>query len=78
MIDASHWKLRGRVRTLRSEVVEWDAAAQDWQPARFSQDVAFDRDGRVVQLDQRGAEGSVFRTVCRYDADGGLRETDES
>lgn len=76
MIDASHWKLRGRVRTLRSEIAEWDAATQDWKQASFFQLVTFDRDGRVVQLDQRGAEGSVFRTTCSYDADGRVRETE--
>lgn len=76
MIDASHWKLRGQVRTLRIATADWDAAAEDWQPASLFQFVAFDRDGRVVQLDQRGAEGSVFRTTCRYDADGRLRETE--
>jgi YD repeat-containing protein len=76
MIDASHWKLRGRVRTLRSDTVEWDAGAQDWKPRSFFQFVGFDRDGRVVQLDQRGAEGSVFRTTYRYDADGRLLETE--
>ena len=75
MIDVGHWKLREHVRTLRSEIVEWDAAAQDWRPASYFQFVAFDRDGRVVQLDQRGAEGSVFRTTYSYDSDGRLRET---
>ena len=75
MIDASHWKLRERVRTLRSEIAEWDAAARDWRPVTYFQFVAFDRDGRVVQLDQRGAERSVFRTTYIYDSDGRLRET---
>jgi len=75
MIHASQWKLRERVRTLRREIAEWDAAAQDWRPVSYFQFVAFDRDGRVVQLDQRGAEGSVFRTTYIYDSDGRLRET---
>ncbi len=75
MIDASHWTLRGCVLSLRSEIAEWDAAADDWQRASFFQFVAFDRDRRVVQLDQRGREDSVFRTTYNYDADGRLRET---
>jgi hypothetical protein len=75
MIDARHWKLRERVRTLQREIAEWDAAAQDWRPVSYFQFVAFDSDGRVVQLDQRGAEGSVFRTTYIYDSDGRLRET---
>src|SRR5687767_8583532 len=75
MIHASQWKLRERVRTLRREIAEWDAAAQDWRPVSYFQFVAFDRDGRVVQLDQRGAEGSVFRTTYIYDSGGRLRET---
>jgi hypothetical protein len=74
MIDASHWMIRQRVRTLRREIAEWDAAARDWRPASFFQFVAFDRDGRVVQLDQRGAEDPVFRTIYIYDSDGRLRE----
>src|SRR5919112_795998 len=54
-MDASHWQLRGAVRNVRCEIAEWDAAAGAWQPRRFFQYAAFDRNGRVVQLDQRGA-----------------------
>jgi hypothetical protein len=70
--DATHWKLHGPVRSLRSEIVEWDAERGDWGTPRFFQFVTFDAAGRVRQLDQRGAEQSIHRTNFVYDENGRL------
>jgi YD repeat-containing protein len=67
VIDTGHWQLRGPVRTMRSEIAEWDAGRADWGPARFVNDVRFDEDGRLLQLDQRGENDSVHRTTYSYD-----------
>jgi YD repeat-containing protein len=74
VIDASHWELHGAVRTMRREIAEWNAERAEWEPARFFQFVRFDEGGRVIQLDQRGAEDSVFRTTYSYDEGGRLLE----
>jgi len=70
--DATHWKLHGPVRSLRSEIVEWDAERGAWGTPRFSHFVTFDAAGRVTQLDQRGAEQSIHRTTFVYDEHGSL------
>jgi hypothetical protein len=60
--DAAHWKLHGPVRSLRSDIVEWNAERGEWGGPRFFQFVTFDAAGRVTQLDQRGAKQSIHRT----------------
>jgi hypothetical protein len=52
---------------MRSEIAEWDAERAGWGPARFLNDVRFDEDGRLLQLDQRGVNDSVHRTIYSYD-----------
>jgi YD repeat-containing protein len=65
--DTRHWQLRGAVRTMRSEIAEWDTEGSGWGPARFFNDARFDEDGRLLQLDQRGVNDSVHRTIYAYD-----------
>ena len=72
MLDATHWNLHGPVRSLRSEIVEWDTECGEWGAPRFFQFVTFDAAGRVTQLDQRGAEQSTHRTNFVYDENGRL------
>jgi len=74
MIDASHWKLRGPVRSMRSEIAEWDDERAAWKEPRFVLFVVFDAAGRVTQMDQRGVNESVYRKTYAYDADGRVLE----
>jgi YD repeat-containing protein len=74
--DRTQWKLRGPVRTMRSEIAERDYARSDWEPARFSRFVVFDEHGRVVQLDGPGEGESIQRIVYSYDADGRLQKVE--
>ena len=74
MIDVTRWKLSGAVRSLRSEMAEWDAGRDAWQDRRFFQFVAFDERGRVTRLDQRGAHESIHRTIYTFDAQGRVFE----
>ena len=48
------WKLRGPVRTLRTELAEWDITNEQWQAPRRVCLVQLRPDGRVVeQLNKR-------------------------
>jgi YD repeat-containing protein len=73
-INAAHWNLRGPVRSMRSDIAERDLARSDWGAARFHAFVVFDESGRVLQLDQRGVEDSVYRQTYEYDGAGRLLE----
>ena len=72
MFDTSHWKLRGPVKSMLSELTDWDTDRKEWKPARFRQSVLFDADGRVLQLDQRGFNDSTHRQTYEYDPAGRL------
>jgi YD repeat-containing protein len=74
MIDASHWKLRGPVRSMRGEIAEWDGERTAWKEPRFVLFVVFDAAGRVTQMDQRGVNESIHRKTYAYDADGRVLE----
>lgn len=74
MTDLATWKLRGGVRTLRSEIAEWNSAREEWQPARSVKSVTFDAAGRMTNLDQPGEKGSVYRSTCIYDDKGRIAE----
>jgi hypothetical protein len=74
MTDLAKWKLQGAVKALQSEIAEWDLERQHWQPARHRTSAIFDRRARITQLDQPGAEGSVYRTTYFYDGEGRLAE----
>ena len=72
--DLEKWKLHGPVAGMQGEVAEWDRERQQWHAARHRTSVIFDRRGRITQLDQPGAEGSVHRTTFLYDDKGRLAE----
>jgi hypothetical protein len=57
-----------------SESAKWNAERAEWGPARFLKYVSFDDAGRVIRLDQRGVDDSVYRTICSYDEAGRLLE----
>jgi len=68
--DKAHWHLRGPVRSMRSEVAQWDPARHSWADRTFSQAATFDEQGHVTVLDQRGPEQSTARTLTTYDERG--------
>jgi hypothetical protein len=59
---------------MRSEIAEWNAERAQWGPARFVHFVDFGEGGRVIRLDQRGVDDSVYRTIYSYDEGGRLLE----
>jgi YD repeat-containing protein len=73
-VDATDWNLRGSVRSMRSETAQRDLVRSDWEAAHALNFLVFDERGRLLQLDQRGAENSVSRTMFTYDPSGRLLE----
>jgi YD repeat-containing protein len=74
MSDVAKWKLRGPVRTLRSETAEWDAAREAWKPSRHFSAAEFQADGKISLQEFYNPDGTIFRTTYRYDNRGRLVE----
>jgi hypothetical protein len=74
MSDVAKWKLRGPVRTLRSETAEWDVAREAWKPSRLFRTAEFQADGKISVSDSHGSDGTIYRTAFRYDSRGRLVE----
>jgi len=70
MIDVRKWNLHGPVRSVRSEIAEWDAEQHAWKDRRVFRYVVFDAGGRIAQLDQRGPHEAIYRTQHAYDEQG--------
>lgn len=66
------WELRGAVRSMTSELSEWDQTRQHWGPPRHQRKFTFDERGRATELDQSGIAGTVHRTQYHYDDRGPL------
>ena len=69
------WKLRGPVRTLRTELAEWDITNEQWQAPRSFCLVQLRPDGRVVEQEDHNPNGSISRSRYTYDETGRLLET---
>jgi YD repeat-containing protein len=74
MSDLAKWKLRGPVRTVRSEWAEWDAAREAWTAPRRFTVTEFRADGKIGSNETHNADGSIARTAYRYDERGRLLE----
>lgn len=74
MSDVAKWKLRGPVRTLRSETTEWDAAREAWKPSRHSSVAEFQADGKISLQEYHYPDGTISRMTFRYDNRGRLVE----
>jgi YD repeat-containing protein len=69
------WKLRGPVRTLRTELAEWDITNEQWQAPRSFCLVQLRPDGKVVEQEDHNPNGSISRSRYTYDDTGRLLET---
>jgi hypothetical protein len=74
MSDVAKRKLRGPVRTLRSEHAEWDAPREAWKPPRHSSVDEFQTDGKISASTINNPDGTIVRTTYRYDDRGRLME----
>jgi YD repeat-containing protein len=72
--DREKYGLRGDVHSLRQEFAELDFTTEGWLPARHSSVTVFLRDGRLDHIENHNPDGSVVRSVYRYDSAGRLTE----
>jgi hypothetical protein len=73
--DVDKWKVRGAVKTLRTEFAAWDLNQQEWQPPRHFSLVAFLPDGKISDSDHHNPDGSISHSKWFYDETGRLAET---
>jgi hypothetical protein len=69
------WKVGGPVRTIRSELAEWDLAKEQWQAARRVTMVQFRPDGCISEMENHNPNGSISRSRYSYDEAGRLLES---
>src|SRR5262245_32805140 len=74
-MNTEKWKPRGPVRTLRTELAEWDITKEQWQPPRSSSVLQVRPDGMVAQREDHYPNGSSSRTSFTYDEAGHLLES---
>src|SRR5438876_5436874 len=76
MSGLTQLKLRGPVRTLRTELAEWDIGQEQWQARCHSSIVQFRPDGEVIEREDQNPNGSVSKSRSFYDDAGRLLETE--
>lgn len=56
MTDLATWQLRGRVRTLRTDIAEWDPERREWRESRHTNDVTFDATGHAIFIESHNPD----------------------
>src|SRR5688500_2318438 len=67
MKDLAAWQLRGPVRTLRTEIAEWDPDREEWRQSRHTADVTFSDAGQLTLSEFHNPDGSIFRQSRVYE-----------
>jgi hypothetical protein len=67
MSDLAKWKVRGPVKTLRTEFALWDLDREQWQPPQHGALTSFRPDGKVSSGDFRNSDGSIAHSRWLYD-----------
>ena len=67
MNDLAAWQLRGPVRTLRTDIAEWDPDRREWRNSRRTNDVTFDDVGQLTLSQFHNPDGSIFRQARVHD-----------
>jgi hypothetical protein len=68
-------KFHGPVQMLRTELANWDAALQQWQPARRTTVARYLHGGQISEYEDALQSGPTARFVHRYDESGRLLES---
>jgi len=76
MSDLAKWKVRGPVKTLKTESAEWDLSQGEWGLARRVTYCIFRSDGKIGESDFYNSDGSIAHSRYVYSAAGSLVETD--
>jgi len=67
MSDVAKWKVRGPVKTLRTEFAMWDPNREEWQPPQHSNLTTFHPGGHVSACDTNNSDGSIAHSRWLYD-----------
>jgi YD repeat-containing protein len=76
MSDLVKWKVHGPVKTLKTELAEWDLSQDEWGPARSKTSCIFRSDGNISARDSHNSDGSIAHGRYLYNEAGSLTETD--
>src|SRR5262249_41963480 len=74
MTDLARWELRGKVRTLRAAIAEWNLETGAWGTFRNGFVATFRADGQLSEIEHHNPDGSIPREVRLYDDAGRLTE----
>ncbi len=74
MSDLARWKVHGPVRTLTTELAEWDQSQGSWNLPRSISSATFRVDGKISSADYRNTDGSVSHFNYVYDGQDRLTE----
>lgn len=66
MTDLATWQPRGPVRTLRTDIAEWDPERGEWRESRHTNDVTFDASGHAIFIESHNSDGSIARQARVY------------
>src|SRR5688572_5796699 len=69
MTGLAAWQLRGRVRTLRTEIAQWDPERAEWRQSRQANDVTFSDAGQMTLSQFYNPDGSISRQARVYEGD---------
>ena len=72
--DLAKWEVRGPVRLVASDIVEWDLVKDEWGPLRHFNSATFHPDGKLDESRQYNADGTIALTKYLYDETGRLIE----
>ncbi len=70
----ANWKVHGPVKTLETELAEWDSGQERWGPPRGHTICRFRPDGKIREHTFHNADGSIAHTAYLYDEAGRLVE----
>jgi YD repeat-containing protein len=76
MSNLAKWHVHGPVKTLRTELSEWDMPKAHWDSARGLTVCSFRLDGRMDESAFHNPDGSILHTQCFYNERGQLFQTD--
>ncbi len=75
MTDREKMQLQGLVRTVRSEIMEFDKENGQWKQPFYSWEIAFNKDGSTSEMIYYNPDGSVSKTLHVYHGSGLLLRT---
>ena len=74
MTALAEWNVHGSVRSIRTELAEWDLTLEQWRAAQYFTIVRFHPGGVVSESEHHNPDGTISRSSFTYDAAGRILE----